>query len=163
MAHERKAERHRALALTCIGVLMAAGVWGRATTTHAGNTATLALDVDISDGACVDIDNARTVGVSAVVQVGVCLTANPGGVEVAAIRYQILYTDTVVQAPEVADSGGGLDDNPDANTGTTTFTSATLAFTSEEQRIVLATALAVPPMLHRVLCNYVRSRVQLGS
>ena len=87
--------------------------------------AELELDFNISDGACVDIDPGpvnTTVGNS--VQVAVCLT-NPFSEEVAYFQYNVLYDDTIILAPEVADSGTSLDDNPDANVGTTTFTSGT--------------------------------------
>ena len=93
--------------------------------TEAGVPAELKLDFNISDGACVDIDPgplSTTVGSS--VQVAVCLT-NPFSEEIATFNYEVLYNDTIVLAPEVADSGTSLDDNPDANVGSTTFTSGT--------------------------------------
>jgi hypothetical protein len=88
--------------------------------------ATLALDADISDGACVDIDAvgaAVHVSASSTVDVAVCLD-NPGAVAVAAFEYSVIYDDTVVLAMEVADGAPSLDDNPDANAGSTTFTSS---------------------------------------
>jgi hypothetical protein len=84
----------------------------------------ISIDMDISDGACVDIDPSL-VQASGSFQAAVCLVTNPNNVALAAYRFNLLYDDTIIQAPEVADAGTALDDNPDANVGTTTFTTAT--------------------------------------
>jgi hypothetical protein len=94
-----------------------------ASTGHTQTPARVSIDMDISDGACVDVDATATG--TGTKQVAVCLLDNDGGSPVAAIGYRILYDDRIVQAPEVEDSGTGLDDNPDANVGTRTFTTAT--------------------------------------
>jgi hypothetical protein len=90
-------------------------------------TAILALDTDITNGAgpCTQIDDEAAISAGDSLQVGVCLI-NPGAIEpIAAFNYRIAYDDRIVVAPEMADAGTGLDDNPDANAGSTTFTSAT--------------------------------------
>ena len=87
----------------------------------------LALDLDITNGGgpCEVIDSTRAQAAATSFQAAVCLTSNPNAVAVAGFGYKILYDDTIVAAPEVADAGASLDDNPDANAGTTTFTPAT--------------------------------------
>jgi hypothetical protein len=105
-----------------VGVVVSQGVLR----TDAQGVPTLVIDADISDGVCTDIDAVRNVNVGAPsFQVGVCFLENPGGVVLSAFQYRITYNDTVILAPEVADSGTALDDNPDANVGATTFTNAT--------------------------------------
>jgi hypothetical protein len=93
----------------------------------AGPGATLSLDMDINDGlaACEDVDSFVGAGPGSQVQFAVCL-ANPGGGLVVAFNYRIIYDDTVIAIPEVADAGAALDDNPDTNAGTTTFSSPDL-------------------------------------
>jgi hypothetical protein len=88
------------------------------------STESLKLDFNISDGACVDIDTAATVTIAQSLDVGVCLT-NTTGNQISAFQYRVLYDDTIVKAPEEPDAGNGHDDNPNANVGTQTFTSAT--------------------------------------
>jgi hypothetical protein len=86
---------------------------------------TLALDADITNGSgpCTQIDDVASMAVGDTRQVGVCLL-NPGGtVGIAAFGFRIAYNDRIVVAPEVTNVGTGLDDNPDANAGATTFTS----------------------------------------
>jgi hypothetical protein len=91
----------------------------------AGSGATLSLDMDISDGACTDIDAARTVGPFDSFEFAVCLS-NPGTTPIAAFNYHVLYDDMAIGIPEVADSSPGLDDNPDANAGATVFSTPSL-------------------------------------
>jgi hypothetical protein len=83
------------------------------------------LDADIGDGACTDIDALRTVVLGSPVEVAVCL-ANNNGPAVPAFEYEVTYNDAIIYAPEVANSGTALDDNPDANAGMTTFSLASL-------------------------------------
>jgi hypothetical protein len=83
--------------------------------------------MDISDGACTDIDASRSAAPGDPnLQVAVCLQSNPNNVEVAAFQFRILHDDTIIQAPEVANAGTALDDNPDANAGATTFSTPNL-------------------------------------
>lgn len=86
---------------------------------------TLALDTNIANGSgpCTQIDDVSSVPVGSQVQVAVCLLNPNTTVALAAFHYRIRYDDRVVVAPEVPNSGSGLDDNPDANEGATTFTS----------------------------------------
>ena len=71
-----------------------------------------------------DIDAAATVTIGQSLNVGVCLT-NTTGIPVSAFQYNISYDDRIVRAGELPDMSTGLDDNPDANAGSTTFTSGT--------------------------------------
>jgi hypothetical protein len=79
------------------------------------------LDFDMTNGAhpCDVIDASTTVAVGESVQVAVCQINMTG--MTAGFGYWLRYDDTVIVAPEVADDGLGLDDNPDANAGATTF------------------------------------------
>lgn len=116
-----------AAAAVALALLILVSLAGTPPPAHSGDGATLALDADISDGACVDIDSfgaASNGPGGGSVFVAVCLE-NPGTVPVAAFEYRVIYDDTVVVAPEVADQPPGNDDNPDANVGSTTYASAT--------------------------------------
>jgi hypothetical protein len=136
--------RRGAAALAVVLVLLVAGLYGidprsghaqgtvpagigtdPPTATPTSSIATeLLLDADITNGTgpCTVIDDAATVAAGSSIGVAVCLRRT--GVPLAALRYQILYDDRVVAAREVPNTGDGLDDNPDANAGATTFTSA---------------------------------------
>jgi hypothetical protein len=88
----------------------------------------LALDLNISNGAapCDIIDPTVTINTGTQLDVAVCASGLPTNsvtpfAGMAAFNYRILYDDGLIDAPEVADTGGGVDDNPDANTGATTF------------------------------------------
>jgi hypothetical protein len=85
----------------------------------------LELDLDITNGAgpCSIVDTNRSVNVGSSFDVAVCATLPA---PIAAFNFRLIYDDTVILAPEVADEGAGVDDNPDANLGTTTFTSPAL-------------------------------------
>ena len=79
----------------------------------------VSLDTDISDGACVDIDSELTTSVGESFQVAVCVDGLPSGM--IFFQFDVMYDDTLLLAPEVADEGFALDDNPDANAGATTW------------------------------------------
>jgi hypothetical protein len=86
----------------------------------------LRLDMDTSNGngVCDPIDQTVSANLGAgTVRVGVCLLNPLGAQPVAAYSYRVTYNDTIIVAPEVADLTPSLDDNPDANVGSTTFTS----------------------------------------
>jgi hypothetical protein len=83
------------------------------------------LDFDISNGACIDIDDTGSAPLGGQVQVAVCLFNPTGTVPVAAYSFRAIYDDTKIRAPEVTDTGAAHDDNPDANVGATTFTTST--------------------------------------
>jgi hypothetical protein len=89
--------------------------------------ASLALDADASNGsgACSPIDSNVEVEQGDEILVAICLT-NAGEVPLAGYQFGITYDDRVIAAPEVSDDGAGLDDNPDANAGSTTFSSPAL-------------------------------------
>jgi hypothetical protein len=86
---------------------------------------TLALDANISNGSgpCTQIDDVTSISPGQQVQVGVCLLDPSAVLPLAAVQYRVTYDDRVVVVPEIANAGTGLDDNPDANAGATTFTS----------------------------------------
>jgi len=79
----------------------------------------LSLDTDISDGPCADIDSELSTSVGESFQVAVCVEGLPSGMIV--FQFDVMYDDKSLLAPEVADEGLGLDDNPDANAGATTW------------------------------------------
>jgi hypothetical protein len=81
----------------------------------------VAIDMNIANGTgpCTVLDSAATLAQGANLTVAICQLAFTGSP--AAFNYQIAYDDTKVSVPEVADAGTGLDDNPDANAGVTTF------------------------------------------
>jgi hypothetical protein len=88
----------------------------------------LRLDLDIANGngPCDPIDTTVSANLGqGAVKVAVCLVNPTGTQNVAAFGYNVTYNDTILAAPEIADESPALDDNPDANDGTTTFTSAT--------------------------------------
>jgi hypothetical protein len=89
--------------------------------------ASLALDANAGNGsgACSPVDGSASFVEGDEFQVAVCLS-NPGDVPLAAYQFRVTYDDRLIIAPEVADSGSGLDDNPDANAGSTTFSSPDL-------------------------------------
>ena len=73
------------------------------------------IDADTSDAIC-DLPEDSSVSVppgATGFSVAVCVEDPPAAVGVFA--FDVLYDDTVIVAPEVADVGAGLDDNPDAN------------------------------------------------
>jgi hypothetical protein len=112
--------------LICAAALIAMGVGVNDTrNATAGTVPIISIDMDIADGACTDIDGSRTQA-SGSFQAAVCLVDNPGGVALAGFQFDLMYDDTVILAPEVADAAPSLDDNPDANVGTTTFSSPNL-------------------------------------
>jgi hypothetical protein len=104
----------------CAAAIVCVGVTSSPQHAHAGTpSATLALDLDVSDGVCTDIDTARSVPHPTTgIQVGVCFSLPSNADPVAAFRYAFVYDDSVIVAPEVADAGTALEDNPDANDGT---------------------------------------------
>ena len=116
-----------AIILLIVGVVASVLVLTVNSHGRAAAVPTLQLDLDITNGGgpCEIIDSTRAQPASTSFQAAVCLTSNPNAVAVAAFGYKILYDDTIVVAPEVADVGTALDDNPDANAGVTTYTSPT--------------------------------------
>jgi len=82
----------------------------------------LLLDADVSNGGpCATIDSQITVKPGQPFQVAVCLKGLTG--PVTAFQLDLIYDDTIINAPEVALEGEGvaLDDNPDVNAGSTTW------------------------------------------
>jgi hypothetical protein len=80
----------------------------------AADTFRVFIDTDTSDGICdLPEDSSLSVPPGASFSVAVCVEDPPAAV--AAFTFSVVYDDTVIVAPEVADDGTALDDNPDAN------------------------------------------------
>ena len=84
----------------------------------------LSIDADPTNGAapCEPVDAERTVPVGSTYQIAVCIESQPEAPQGVQIR--VLYDGNLSRAPEVADVAPALDDNPDANAGSTTFPNA---------------------------------------
>jgi hypothetical protein len=83
------------------------------------------VEIDVvQDGStfCEPVD-ASVHSVGSTYRVAVCVKDPP--VAIGSFSFELVYDDTLNRAPEVADSGMGLDDNPDANAGTTTWPNST--------------------------------------
>ena len=87
----------------------------------------IAIDADITNGAgpCDPVDASLNVSQSQTFDVAVCLLDNVTGVAVAGYEFRVLYDGTILSATGGTNTAPGLDANPDANAGTTVFTSAT--------------------------------------
>ena len=125
------------LALSAVGLALVAALFhsGSSGTPRSSahvNTGTAHLDIDmVKDGSdwCNPVNNAATHTVSAnpldVYEVAICLTdaeAPP-----ASFNIEFLYNDLLNSCTNVTNVGTGLDDNPDANAGTTWWPSAALS------------------------------------
>jgi hypothetical protein len=83
----------------------------------------VSLDLDTTDGGpCADIDSsAEHDPAGGNYDVAICVEGLYQGFPVGVVAFDVLYDDTLNVAPEVADALQGLDDNPDANAGSTTW------------------------------------------
>lgn len=87
----------------------------------------VSLDMETSDGPCTDIDSTAYHDPGTSYDIGLCVSglyAGGGGIfgtGIGTLAFDVLYNDLLNQAPEVADSGVALDDNPDVNAGATTW------------------------------------------
>ena len=80
----------------------------------------LAIDADIANGGpCATVDSEITVKPGQPFQAALCLKGLSAGI--AAFQLDIVYDDSVINAPEIALEGTALDDNPDVNAGTTVW------------------------------------------
>ena len=119
-----KSQLRLLLGLAVLAVVMVASPgsagFGGGVTPVSAQGVELSLDTDISDGPCVDIDSELTTSVDESFQIAICAAGlySPG---MAFFQTDVLYDDTILLAPEVADDGLGVDDNPDANAGATTW------------------------------------------
>ncbi len=87
---------------------------GGSTTPAAANTFRVFIDADTSDGICdLPEDSSLSVTHPASFSVALCVEDPPS--PVGSFNIEVVYDDTIILAPEVADSGTALDDNPDAN------------------------------------------------
>ncbi|MDI6857824.1 MAG: hypothetical protein QME71_05865 [Dehalococcoidia bacterium] len=84
------------------------------------------IDMDVTNGsgpcdpaATDNVGPQRQLGVE--YEVAVCVHGLYLGFPPGTVAFDVLYDDTLNLAPEVANVGTGLDDNPDANAGATTF------------------------------------------
>jgi hypothetical protein len=85
---------------------------------HVGSTAAdtfrVFIDAQTGNGICnLPPDSSRTVSHPTSFDVAVCVEDPPTALGVFA--FEVVYDDTVIVAPEVADVSPALDDNPDAN------------------------------------------------
>lgn len=80
----------------------------------AGAQEAISLAVD-ADPATPGVQAHRTVAPGESFALAVVLDGVPPSVAVGGFHFQLTYDDTLVTAPEVADDGTALDDNPDAN------------------------------------------------
>ena len=87
------------------------------------NDVHLELDMDITNGSgpCDPVDHAAAHPYDSTYGVAVCAYSLPVGSPLGTLGFDVIYDDTLNKAPEIADSGTCLDDNPDANAGTTTW------------------------------------------
>ena len=117
-----------AAALVAVTATAALRLGGGAEQAAAQEESSLAvwLDMDTSDGPCTDIDGAISHATGDIYGVAICATglyydpsSGEPGLPIASFSFDVLYDDTLNIAPEVGDSGLGLDDNPDVNAGTT--------------------------------------------
>jgi hypothetical protein len=80
----------------------------------AADTFRVFIDADTTNGICnLPEDSSLSVSVGDSFSVAVCVEDPPAAL--GAFSFHVVYDDTVIRAPEVADTGAGLDDNPDAN------------------------------------------------
>ena len=122
------------LAVALAAVVIAVPRLGGAPASAAPPDLTVSLDMDTTDGGpCADID-ASTSHTEAdpvtgpVYDVAICVTGlyNDLPYAIGRFGFDVLYNDQWNKATEVTDTDTGLDDNPDANTGATTFGSSNL-------------------------------------
>lgn len=103
------------VAVLLLAALVPGVMWlsGRTRPT-AAQTMRVFIDADTADGIC-DLPEDSSVSVlsPASFDVAVCLESPPSAV--GAFSFDLIYDDTVILAPEVADAAPALDDNPDAN------------------------------------------------
>jgi hypothetical protein len=72
------------------------------------------IDANTGDGICdLPEDSSVSVAKSSSFEVAVCVESPPSAL--GSFSFDVVYDDTIILAPEVADSGTALDDNPDAN------------------------------------------------
>jgi len=80
----------------------------------------LAIDADISNGGpCATVDSEIAVKPGQPFQAALCLKGLSAGI--AAFQLDLVYDDSVINAPEIALEGTALDDNPDVNAGITVW------------------------------------------
>jgi hypothetical protein len=80
----------------------------------------LAIDADIANGGpCATVDSEITVKPGQPFQAALCVKGLTAGI--AAFQLDLVYDDSVINAPEVALEGTALDDNPDVNAGNTVW------------------------------------------
>ena len=112
-----------------IAVFLAAMVVAPRLIPHADDAAaqeplTVSLDMDTTDGGpCAEIDSSVSHDTGDSYDVAVCVTGlySTPDLEIGSFIFDVIYDDTLNRAPEVADVGKALDDNPDANAGVTTW------------------------------------------
>jgi len=112
------------LVLIAGAVVLAAALVGFSLTRSGGDSPayaspgpTVSLDMDADNGTapCSPIDATGNHLLGSTYHVAICVTTLDIGYPIGVITFDVLYDDTKNLAPEVADEGKGLDDNPDLN------------------------------------------------
>jgi hypothetical protein len=107
------------LALTALATVSRLGGNTQPAAAQDQSNIVVSLDMDTADGPCTDIDSSASHATGDIYNVAICVQglyeANPIGV----ISFDVLYDDTLNVAPDVANTGPALDDNPDLNAGAT--------------------------------------------
>jgi len=108
-------------------LLLPGSGWGAGNAKAEEGTASLALDMDPTNGSgpCNPVDGTHGTNVGDTYQVAVCLTDAPSAP--SAFQFEVIYADDVNQCVPTECAGEGcVDGNPDANAGTTTWGGTTL-------------------------------------
>jgi hypothetical protein len=119
--------------LLAVGLVLALVRFGGGGETASGHSITATpgvpqfhVEIDmVKDGNtfCEPVDAAGMHSLGSTYRVAVCVKDTPAAI--GGFSFELVYDDTLNQASEVADSGTALDDNPDANAGTTTWPTST--------------------------------------
>src|SRR4030042_687987 len=73
---------------------------------------TVSLDMDTTDGPCTDIDPSGSHLLGSNYDIAICVENLFIGNPIGVLAFDVIYDDQKNLAPEVADAGQGLDDNP---------------------------------------------------
>jgi hypothetical protein len=107
------------LALTALATIYRLGENTQQAAAQDESSIVVSLDMDTADGPCTDIDSSASHATGDSYNVAICVQGLYEGHPIGVMAFDVLYDDTLNVAPDVADTGQGLDDNPDANAGTT--------------------------------------------
>jgi len=97
-----------------VAFLSALSWFGGSPRSTAADTFRAFIDADTTDGIC-DLPEDTSLNLPGATNFSVAVCVEDPPAALGAFDFTIIYDDTVILAPEVADSGTALDDNPDAN------------------------------------------------